>query len=244
MRARIDVSEIESQTKIRAKYLRALENEEWDLLPGPTYVKSFLRTYAQALGLDARMLVDEYRAYYEHPSEHDQLPISPPSRRLRQPPPPRRLGPGWVIGGIVTLIVVALVAIGVASGGGGGSNKTLSTPAVTAVGAGGARSHHHHTVAPPRRVFASLRLVPNGTVYVCLETGSGHKLLDGVTLTAGQAQPVHRARKFLMTFGNGNLTMDVNGKLLTVPSSNVPLNYMVDATGRHSLATAQAPTCP
>ena len=35
MRARIDVSEIEAQTKIRAKYLRALENEEWGLLPGP-----------------------------------------------------------------------------------------------------------------------------------------------------------------------------------------------------------------
>ena len=54
MRARIDVSEIEAQTKIRAKYLRALENEEWGLLPGPTFVKSFLRTYAQALGSTAR----------------------------------------------------------------------------------------------------------------------------------------------------------------------------------------------
>ena len=56
MRARIDVSEIEAKTKIRAKYLRALENEEWDLLPGPTFVKSFLRTYAQALGLDGKAL--------------------------------------------------------------------------------------------------------------------------------------------------------------------------------------------
>jgi len=54
MRARIDVSEIEAKTKIRAKYLRALENEEWGLLPGPTFVKSFLRTYAQALDLDGK----------------------------------------------------------------------------------------------------------------------------------------------------------------------------------------------
>ncbi len=61
MRARIDVSEIEATTKIRAKYLRALENEEWSLLPGPTFVKSFLRTYAQALGLDGKALVEEYR---------------------------------------------------------------------------------------------------------------------------------------------------------------------------------------
>ena len=61
MRAHIDVSEIEAKTKIRAKYLRALENEEWGLLPGPTFVKSFLRTYAQALGLDGKALVEEYR---------------------------------------------------------------------------------------------------------------------------------------------------------------------------------------
>jgi len=61
MRARIDISEIEAETKIRAKYLRALENEEWDLLPGPTFVKSFLRTYAEALGIDAKLLVEEYK---------------------------------------------------------------------------------------------------------------------------------------------------------------------------------------
>ena len=67
MRARIDVSEIEAKTKIRAKYLRALENEEWGLLPGPTFVKSFLRTYAQALGLDGKALVEEYRLSHERP---------------------------------------------------------------------------------------------------------------------------------------------------------------------------------
>ena len=50
MRARIDIAEIEATTKIRAKYLRALENEEWGLLPGYTFVKRFLRTYADTLG--------------------------------------------------------------------------------------------------------------------------------------------------------------------------------------------------
>ena len=78
MRARIDVSEIEAQTKIRAKYLRALENEEWDLLPGPTFVKSFLRTYAQALGLDGRALVEEYKLHYEHPGEGPE-PVQQPA---------------------------------------------------------------------------------------------------------------------------------------------------------------------
>src|ERR1700756_3411698 len=98
MRARIDVSEIEAQTKIRAKYLRALENEEWDLLPGPTFVRSFLRTYAQALGLDDKALVDEYRRLYEQPVELDhQSPVmSAPARRSRQTNP-RRPSRGYTI---------------------------------------------------------------------------------------------------------------------------------------------------
>ena len=69
MRAAIDMTEVEAATKIRAKYLRALENEEWDLLPGPTFVKTFLRTYAEYLGLDPRLLVEEYRQRYERPTD-------------------------------------------------------------------------------------------------------------------------------------------------------------------------------
>src|SRR6059036_2446340 len=81
MRARIDISEVEAETKIRAKYLRALENEEWDLLPGPTYVKSFLRTYADALGLDGKLLVEEYKLRFERLSDVELQPISPVSSR-------------------------------------------------------------------------------------------------------------------------------------------------------------------
>src|SRR6476469_6018734 len=99
MRARVDVSEIEAQTKIRAKYLRALENEEWDLLPGPTFVRSFLRTYAQALGLDDKALVDEYRRIYEQPSEVEHQPAltASPSRRPRSAPVTRGPSRGYTI---------------------------------------------------------------------------------------------------------------------------------------------------
>ena len=87
MRRRIDMTEVETATKIRGKYLRALENEEWDLLPGPTFVKSFLRTYAEYLGLDARLLVEEYRQRYERPSTQDLTPFSArrtPARNSRR----------------------------------------------------------------------------------------------------------------------------------------------------------------
>src|SRR5439155_1452278 len=80
MRSRIDISEVEARTKIRARYLRAIENEEWDLLPGPVYVKSFLRTYGDFLGVDSRLLVDEYKRRYERPSDHELRPMSTVSR--------------------------------------------------------------------------------------------------------------------------------------------------------------------
>src|SRR3954453_16533307 len=88
MRRRIDMTEVETATKIRGKYLRALENEEWALLPGPTFVKSFLRRDAEYLGLDARLLVEEYRQRYERPSTQDLRPFSAarrgqPGRRRR-----------------------------------------------------------------------------------------------------------------------------------------------------------------
>src|SRR4029078_11077553 len=75
MRNRIDITEVEAATKIRAKYLRALENEEWELLPGPTFVKTFLRTYAEYLGLDSPNLAEAYRARYERPSGSDLPPF-------------------------------------------------------------------------------------------------------------------------------------------------------------------------
>ena len=90
MRARIDISEVEVSTKIRAKYLRALENEEWDLLPGPVYVKSFLRTYGDFLGLDSRLLVDEFKRRYERPSDHEQRAMAPTARERDR----RRAGAG------------------------------------------------------------------------------------------------------------------------------------------------------
>src|SRR6201989_2061975 len=112
MRQRIDISEIESETKIRAKYLRALENEEWDLLPGPTYVKSFLRTYADALGLDGRLLIEEYKLRHERLSDVELQPIAPLGRRERKRRPRAPVPRGWVVAGGRLLPLAALWVIG------------------------------------------------------------------------------------------------------------------------------------
>ena len=64
VRQQLDFPEIEQATKIRGKYLRALEDEHFDALPGQTYVKGFLRTYADYLGLEGQLYVDEYNSRY------------------------------------------------------------------------------------------------------------------------------------------------------------------------------------
>ena len=89
MREHRDIAEFEARTKIRAKYLRALEDEEWGLLPGYTFAKAFLRTYADMLGLDGRMLVDEFKRQYQDPSELELAPVLPArgeGRRGRERP--------------------------------------------------------------------------------------------------------------------------------------------------------------
>src|ERR687896_295606 len=83
MRQRLDIADVEERTKIRAKYLRALENEEFAMLPGSTFVKTFLRTYAEVLGLDPHVLVEEYRAGHER--QEEMLDV----QALGTPPPPR-----------------------------------------------------------------------------------------------------------------------------------------------------------
>src|ERR671925_286723 len=64
LRQGLDFPEVEHATKIRGKYLRALEDEQFDILPGQTYVKGFLRTYSEYLGLDGQLYVDEYNSRY------------------------------------------------------------------------------------------------------------------------------------------------------------------------------------
>ena len=189
MRMRIDISEVEARTKIRAKYLRAIENEEWDLLPGPVYAKSFLRTYGDYLGIDSRMLIDEYKRRYEGPTDHDVRPIARGRERDRGPRGP--LIPPWVVITVVLVgVVVALAVIG------SGGNKT-TPPATT--NAGNTQHHHrrhhrHHKVAPPATPkTVTLKLTPTGTVYVCLVNGSCTKLIPGQIFSAGQTIPTETA---------------------------------------------------
>jgi cytoskeletal protein RodZ len=249
MRARIDVSEIEAKTKIRAKYLRALENEEWGLLPGPTYVKSFLRTYAQALGLDGKALVEEYRLNHERSNETLE-PIVSGSHRTRGRAPGSGRAPGGpsraytaAVVVVVALIVVLIVAL---LAGGGGSSK--STADRTSTASRNARNHHSERAAQRRQAAGSaivaLSLRPSAPVYVCLIGDNGRKVIPGEELQPGTTTHTFHAKRFEITLGNSSVTMFVDGRARTVPASNQAIGYTITkASGRKRLPVGRLPTC-
>jgi cytoskeleton protein RodZ len=245
MRNRIDITDVEAATKIRAKYLRALENEEWDLLPGPTFVKTFLRTYADYLGLDARNLVEEYRARYERPAAQELTPFGTNigGRRAR---PRRPIFAPWmaVLVGVAAL-VVALYFLG--RWGGDDGEQEAGRPAATPVptaepAAGEERDEPRKRRRDPRTL--RLRIQPTGPVSVCLEDAAGAALIENVTLQADQQTETFRTTKrFRVSFGTGAAVMRIDGREFEV-SDDAPIGYEL-RPGRkpRALSEEQRPTC-
>ena len=102
-RRQLTYEQVEAEIKIRAKYLRALEEEEFDSLPSGTYVRGFLRAYASYLGLDGRLFVDEYASRFG--TRHDDELF----RRRRERPMTQRKDSSSA----VLVALIAVVAIGV-----------------------------------------------------------------------------------------------------------------------------------
>jgi cytoskeleton protein RodZ len=248
MRERIDVSEIEAQTKIRAKYLRALENEEWDLLPGPTFVKSFLRTYATALGLDGKALVEEYRLNFERPSEPPEPIVSSP-RKVRMPRGQNGPGPSrgymalvGIVGVVIVLLIVGLLSGGGKSGSTGSTNAHTNTTAKHGAAHRGT-SHRAGGTSASANTTVALSLRATGTVYVCLLGEGGRKLVAGQTLEGGARTPTFHARHFALTLGNNAVTLTIDGTPRTVPASSGAIGYSITKAGRRTLAPGHLPTC-
>ena len=243
LRNRVDITEVEAGTKIRAKYLRALENEEWDLLPGPTFVTTFLRTYAEYLGLDARGLVEEYKQRFERPSAVELTPFKPGGlggRRDRR----RRLALGPPLLAVFGILILlgALYGLGtLGNDGDGGDDPTPnradseSTPTPTA-------TPSRRRPAAARRV--SLIIVPTGSVNVCLLSASGNRLIDNRDLPAGRRTRRYRGSRLRVSFGNGGAYMLVNGRRVEVPDRSIPVGFDLRAGRRpRELPEARRPKC-
>jgi cytoskeletal protein RodZ len=244
MRERIDITTVESATKIRAKYLRALENEEWDQLPGPTFVRTFLRTYAEYLGLDPKMLVEDYKQRFERPAPQDLMPFASSRGGNRRPQRPPRVIPPWAIVGVcIVLLLVALFALGSFGDDSEPEVAATPTPAKTSTAKAGkkkAKPNKRAPVAAPKNV--TLQILPEAEVNICLEDASGEPLIRSENLT--EPSDIYRAKRMRVTFGNGQVKMKVGDKTYPVPDTDHAVGYtLLPGKEPASLPEDDLPTC-
>jgi helix-turn-helix protein/uncharacterized protein DUF4115 len=239
LRQVFELPRVEADTKIRAKYLRALEDERFDVLPGETYVKGFLRTYAEYLGLDGQLYVDEYNSRFAREEE-----FPPPSTAARRPRP-RRMESNFVVvalAGIVAVTILVVVAWKFGSSGadtgqnylpyGNGVDTTNQAPTTTSA----------ERQTPPTQAKARLaRFVltaARGDCWVRVRSGSANgELLYQGTLERGQTQRFVKRRLFVELGPAAYLDARLNGK----PVRNLPDGpsiVIVTAKGVRTVRTA------
>lgn len=227
-RQQLEFGELEQATKIRARYLRALEEESFDTLPAQTYVKGFLRTYADYLGLDGQLYVDEYNSRFGSGDEERHEPVVA-RRTSNVRPQHRRLenrGVLLALAGIGALFALVIAAWKFSDNGqqpipnlGTKSTTSTTTPAAT---------RQSKKAAQPAKFRLYIKATHgNSWMNVRNWSPSGHNRFTG-TLELGQALPF-RARRLWINFGNpGNLSIVVNGKQFSLTRSG---SYLVTPSG-------------
>jgi cytoskeletal protein RodZ len=237
----IDLTEVERVTKIRVKFLRAMEEDHWEQLPAPAYARGFLQTYARYLDLDDEALVEQYRENIEPEDAGGAVPSGIIHSGTIEPR--RSLRPAiFVLSGLVAVAAVALIVTAIGSSGGsgtGGGQKRHHARTATTTSTSGTASTT--TTAPGSQL--SVELSPTADVWVCLVDDHGRPLVDGETLTTGQTRGPFTATGFEVTFGNGSVEMTVSGRSAPIPASASPVNYRITPGGVKQLASGSGPSC-
>jgi cytoskeleton protein RodZ len=238
LRQGLDFPEIEQASKIRPKYLRALEDEQFDILPGQTYVKGFLRTYAEYLGLDGQLYVDEYNSRYIHVDEETPL-------RARSTPALGRAGPRFESSVVlVALAAIAILTLLVFAAWRFGSNtpETAIPDYSTEPAATPSPKPRKRAATPLRRA----RMVLTGAlgdswVEVYANSPAGKSLFDG-TVLAGRSVSFGTERTYRRYFVRmrrpKNLRLTVNGRELELPDRGSRTAVVVTAKGIRPATTS------
>jgi len=240
-RRNLDIPTCEAGTKIRAKYLRAMEEEQFDVLPSPTYVRGFLRTYSEFLGLDGGLLVDEYESRFAHPEER----VGDHRSRVRAQRGRPRTGAGprgrrkrrteaqllWLaVGGVMG------VALLVWLGAGGGPSP--SQPLANGLPSGPVTPlTQNPTLATPEQSQPiKVELIGTGAygsyVDVRENSASGTQLFTGLVAPgAGQTYRTMSSIWLLVSNPTG-LQVNVDGKVSNLPSNQT--TFLVTKSGVQS----------
>jgi hypothetical protein len=204
LRQGLDFPELEERTKIRPKYLRALEDERFDILPAPTYVRGFLRSYAEAVGLDGQPFVDEYNSRFA--VGEDDAPL----RARRVPTPARRDRERHESRiAVLALLAITVIAALVIAAWKFGGPETQSVPGL-------AEPVASESAAGPVQLV--VRAV-EGSSWMEVRAGrDGAKLLYGGTLEKGQRKAFRGQGFRLVLLKPGNVTVRLGGRSVDLPS--------------------------
>jgi hypothetical protein len=203
LRRGIELSEAEQATKIRSKYLHSLEEEDFDLLPGPTYVKGFLRTYADYLGLDGQLYCDEYNSRYAVVAEEPPRVRRPSSARARQQ---RRVERNIVVLGLLGIAIATALVI--AAWKFGGTDGQQASPGAVDVGVR-PQAHTLHR-------FVIRALGTGSRLDVRRSTPAGQLLWSG-TLERGETQRFTAAQLWLQVARRKAVRVSVDGIVVKLP---------------------------
>jgi cytoskeleton protein RodZ len=218
LRRRIEFAQAEQATKIRGKYLRALEDERFDQLPAQTYVKGFLRTYADYLGLDGQLYVDEYNSRFVAGEDSDSRP-----RRSRVRPERRNrtleTNVVLLVLAVISIVTVVVISAWKTSGNGTAAKQTKRTHV----------TRRHVAVSHADLEISAVK----GQSYVAVHRGgpAGKILFEG-TVDKGKTEPFTGTRFWLNVSSPENLTITVRGKQVPL-SGHRPLALTVTPTGVH-----------
>ncbi len=237
----VELAEVEAATKIQARFLQALEDEEWDLLPGAFYARSFLRAYAAHLGLDAARLAEEYER-----ARGPIVPLEPsPIEFLPSPrtgsPHRRRLSRRLLAGVALLVLAAVLVTIGLLTLSGG----TTRSPAPVRQGDSTQPGAGVSPKQPPApKPGTTLTLTATAEVWVCLLGANGRALIDGQILSAGTKEGPFRSAGFTVSLGNGEVEMMIAGQAADTAQTPNPIGYSIDGGGEfRRLPAAERPAC-
>src|SRR4051795_1096857 len=228
-RQQLDLTDVEQSTKIRARYLRALEEEAFDVLPAQTYVKGFLRTYADWLRLDGQLYVDEEKSRFGTDDEPREPVVARRTAGIQQRHARlARRGVLIALGAIAMLCALLIAAFKFSADQARIPNLAPSTTTTTT---------HKQKKEKPARVVRRAKvkffvLAANGSSWMDVRnySSNGRTLFTG-TVDKGQSHG-WTARRLWITFGSpSNLKVVVNHRVVQVPGSGSSVTVLLTRTG-------------
>jgi hypothetical protein len=206
VRRGIGIDAVEADTKIRAKYLLALEEERYDELPGTAYVRAFLRDYAERLGLDPQVLIDWLNS---GPPFSDDIVLAPQRPGRDRTLPVRWLRIAVIAGAAAVVAIAAFIGWRLIAP----SHHAIAAPPAShgTTPAGSLRPP-----APP--IVTRLRAGPGATWLVVRQgPGAGGRVLYRGVLAAGARLTFRRHPLWMRVGAPSNLRVSVRGRTLRLP---------------------------